>query len=105
MDRTALIEKLKANYNLLQDKLDDLENRSRHNVCIRGIDGAGHHRSLRPMFKLSLPAFWAQTDQQVLVDHTQRVFSQYQQQRNLPPTVLTRIHYFHIKEKIMQAAR
>ncbi|KAJ1216304.1 hypothetical protein NDU88_003908 [Pleurodeles waltl] len=44
-------------------------------------------------------------DQPVPLDHTHRVFSQDQQQKNLPPDVLIKVHYFHIKEKIMQAAR
>ncbi|KAJ1100582.1 hypothetical protein NDU88_005663 [Pleurodeles waltl] len=38
LDHTARIEKLQANYNLLQGKQDDLENWSRcNNICIRGI--------------------------------------------------------------------
>ncbi|KAJ1139289.1 hypothetical protein NDU88_005664 [Pleurodeles waltl] len=62
VDRTACIKKLEANYNLLQDKLNDLGNRSRrNNVCIGGIDVAVLPLDLETQVKTSLPTIWAQT--------------------------------------------
>ncbi|KAJ1190131.1 hypothetical protein NDU88_006870 [Pleurodeles waltl] len=103
-DRTARIEKRKANYNLLQDKLDNLENQSR--CRNRGISLAVPEFDLETHVQaLFAYLLGPDCDQPVLLDRTHRVFSLYQQKKNLPPDVLTTVHYFHLKEKIMQETR
>ncbi|KAJ1083339.1 hypothetical protein NDU88_003498 [Pleurodeles waltl] len=77
VDCTAHIEKLEANYNLLQDKLDDLENRSRrNNVRIRGIRAAVPASDFETHVQALLSHLLGpDCDQPVLLDHTHRVFS------------------------------
>ncbi|KAJ1200888.1 hypothetical protein NDU88_004709 [Pleurodeles waltl] len=101
VDLTARIEKFEANYNLLQDKLDDLENQSGcNNIRIREIGVAVPASDLEAYFQAVFAHLLGPgCDQPVLLDRTHRVLSLYQQQKYLPPDVLTRVHYFHIKEK------
>ncbi|KAJ1214355.1 hypothetical protein NDU88_001974 [Pleurodeles waltl] len=102
VDRRTVIERLEKNYDLLQNKQDDLENHyRRNNVHIRGIAATIPSDSSHMFTHL----LGLQDDQPVLLGRIHRVYSAYQQQKNLTLYVLNKVHYFHIKEKVMQAAR
>ncbi|KAJ1108255.1 hypothetical protein NDU88_005635 [Pleurodeles waltl] len=77
-DRTTRIEKLETNYTLLQDKLDDLENRSRRNhIRIRRISANPTSELETHVQALFTHMLGPDCDQLVLLIRTHWVFSTY----------------------------
>ncbi|KAJ1112238.1 hypothetical protein NDU88_000506 [Pleurodeles waltl] len=81
VDRTTRIKKLEKSYELLKNKIDNLENCSRRSsVCNLRITGT----ILQVDLEAHIQALFAHL-LQFLDDRTLRVFSPSQQQKNLPP--------------------
>ncbi|KAJ1214228.1 hypothetical protein NDU88_001853 [Pleurodeles waltl] len=103
VDRTTRIEKLENNYDLLKDKLDCSR---RNNMHVSGVSSTVPAAELETHIQaLFAHLLGADCEQPVHLNRTHRVFSTLQQQKDLTPDVLTRVHYLDIKERIMQEAR
>lgn len=98
---------LQAEVLALRDKVSDLEDRSRrNNLKIRGIpetvSASELHSFTVDLFKKLLPT--AQT-LDLLIDRIHRLPKSKNAPEGAPRDVLMRIHYFHIKEALLRAAR
>lgn len=100
-------ESLQTEVSALRDKISDLEDRSRrNNLKIRGIPEAVSTSDLQgftvDLFKKLLPE--AQMSD-LLIDRIHRLPKSRNAPEGVPRDVLMRIHYFHIKEALLKAAR
>lgn len=91
----------------IKDKIADLEYRSRrNNLKIRGIPEsvASNHllQYAHTLFSTLVPSLMAQD---LIVDRIHRVPKPSFFSEEIPRDVLLRVHYYHIKEQILQASR
>lgn len=100
-------EALQAEVSALRDKVSDLEDRSRrNNLKIRGIPEtipiSELHSFTVDLFQKLLPKAQALD---LLIDRIHRLPKPKNAPEGAPRDVLMRIHYFHIKEALLKAAR
>lgn len=91
----------------LKDKIADLEDRSRrNNVKIRGIPESVSPPELinylQTLFKKILPSV---TKHDLLIDRAHRLIKPHFLPAATPRDVIARIHFFHVKDMLMAAAR
>ncbi|CAH2225287.1 Hypothetical predicted protein [Pelobates cultripes] len=100
---TALQEQLRQ----LEEAQEDLNNRScRNNVRIRGIPETVTIEALGPTLReLFCGLLPEATPAELLLDRVHRALRAPMPNATQPRDVIIRVHYFHIKEALMQAAR
>lgn len=100
-------EALQAEVSALRDKVSDLEDRSRrNNLKIRGVPEtvavAELHDFTVALFQRLLPNVQSSD---LLIDRIHRLPKSKNAPEGVPRDVLMRVHYFHIKESLLKAAR